>query len=120
MENSVKKELASHLLDKINDGVLTNENKSDWHFHAFNEDFYLIGYYQCLQWLKNHDIDAFEALEVICEYEQDNFGVVNFTKGKINSETVVNMLTYIWGEELLNEFDCDSVEDLAELCNKLD
>ena len=119
MKNSIKRELAQHLLDKINDGILTNENKDDWHFYAFNEDFYIIGYHYCSQWLKKHDIDEFEAIELICEYEKDNFGESNFTKGKINSETVVNMLTYIWGGELLNEFECETVEELEELCINL-
>ena len=34
-------EIANHIIDKINDGILTNENKDDWHFYAFNEDYYL-------------------------------------------------------------------------------
>ena len=46
MKTSVKTELAQHLIDRINDGILTNDNYDDWHFYAFNEDYYIIGYYQ--------------------------------------------------------------------------
>ena len=54
MKNSVKKELASHVIDKITDGILTNGNKDEWHFYAFNEDYYIIGYFESGEWLKNH------------------------------------------------------------------
>jgi len=31
-----------------------------------------------------------------------------------NSETTVNMLAYIYGEELLRDIDADNIEELAE------
>jgi hypothetical protein len=110
MKTTIKKELAAHVLDYINDGVLTNENREEWHFHCFNEDYYIIGYYQCSEWLKRHEMDAFEAIETVQEYEKDNFGE---TSTKINSEAIVNMLTCIYGEEIIG-FRADSVEELKE------
>lgn len=112
MKNSVREELANHILDRINDGVITDDNRDDWHFHCFNEDYYLIGYYNCSEWLKTHNIDAFEAVGICQEYEKENFGEV--TKTYDNSETVVNMLVYVWGEELLAEIDADTIEELKE------
>jgi hypothetical protein len=113
MKNSIKQELASHIIDRINDGVIYNENKEGWHFYCFNEDYYIIGYYQASEWLKAHDLDAFEAVSICQEYERDNFG-----KDAIqiydNSEKTVNMLAYIYGEELLNSVDVDTVEELKE------
>ena len=116
MKTSVKTELANHILDMINDGVLTNENKDQWHFHAFNEDYYLIGYSDCSEWLKRHDIGEFEAAGICQQYEIDNFG-----ESKIydNSEKTVNMLAYIYGEEILNSVNVDSVEELAEVMQKI-
>lgn len=119
LNKSVTIDLLNHLLNKINDGILTNENLDDWHFYAFNEDFYIIGYYQCSEWLKSNNIDVFEALEIITEYEKDNFGESNFTKGKINSETVINMLTYILGEELLSELCSHDKITVNELENRI-
>ena len=31
-----------------------------------------------------------------------------------NSEVTVNMLAYVIGEELLNDLDCENIEDLTE------
>ena len=101
MKNSIRVELNQHVKDLINDGVLIPENTDDWHFHAFNEDYYLIGYYNCEQWLVKHGVSAFEAIETIRAYEQDNFGEV-LTKFD-NAESVVNMYVYILGEEVLQD-----------------
>jgi hypothetical protein len=108
---SIETELAGHIIDMINDGILTDENRDEWHFHAFNEDYYIIGYYQASQWLKRHDLDPFEAIEICQQYEIDNFG-----ESKIynNSETTVNMLAYILGEELLNSEDFKTVKQLKK------
>ena len=117
MENSVKKELAHHILDRINDGVIDNTNKDDWHFYCFNEDYYIIGYYEASQWLKRHNIDPFEAIGICQEWERDILGEL----GKVynNSETTVNMLAYVWGEELLSEFDGETIEELTEYINEI-
>lgn len=103
MRTTIKNELTDYINDLINDGVLTNENKDDWHFHAFNEDYYIIGYYNASEWLKRHNIDSFEAIQICNQYEIDNFGE---TSNKYdNSESVVNMLAYIYGEELISELE---------------
>lgn len=115
MKASIKEELAYHIIDKIDDGILTNDNRDDWHYYAFNEDYFMIGYYECSQWLKNHDIGEFEAAGICTQYEL----------GKLydNSESVVNMLAYIYGEELLYSFDVETVEELrgelVELTNNI-
>ena len=111
MKTSIKKELAQHIIDRINDRVIDDTNRDDWHFHCFNEDYYIIGYYEAKQWLKSHDLDAFEAIDKVTEYEEDNFGETNT---KINSEAIVNMLAYIYGEELLNSLDSENIEELTE------
>lgn len=118
MKNSVKQELASHILACIQDGRLTDDNIQDWHYIAFNEDYYIIGYYEAEQWLKMHGISAFDAINECIDYERSNFGEVT---GKYDNaaESVVNMLAYIYGEELLNEQNFDSVNDLEEFCNDI-
>ena len=117
MKTSVKEELAGHLLDRISDGIIRDDNREDWHFHAFNEDYYLIGYYQCSEWLKRHEIDPFEAIGICQDYEQEMFGELS---GKYdNSERTVNMLTYIYGEELLNDIDANNVKELRQALNEI-
>ena len=105
MKDSIRLELTEHVQMLINDRVLNQDNIDDWHFHAFNEDYYLVGYYNCEQWLKQHDVSSFEAINTIVEYEQDNFGEVS-TKLD-NAESVVNMYVYILGEEIISEWEHD-------------
>ena len=112
MKNSIKIELASHIIDRINDGILTDDNRDEWHFYSFNEDYYIIGYYEASQWLKKHDIGEFEAAGICQEYEVENFG--ECTKIYDNAETTVNMLAYIYGEELLSSLDAETIEELKE------
>ena len=103
MRTTIKNELTDYINDLVNDGVLTNENKDDWHFYAFNQDYYIIGYYNASEWLKRHNIDSFEAIQICNQYEIDNFGK---TSNKYdNSESVVNMLVYIYGEELISDLE---------------
>lgn len=111
---TINAELAQHLLDLINDGILTNDNVDGWHYHAFNEDYYIIGYHNATEWLKEHNMDVFEAIGICQEYEKDNFGEARVYD---NSEATVNMLVYVIGEELLNYLDADTVEELEENIN---
>ena len=62
-----------------------------------------------LEWLKTHELNAFEAIETVRDYEKLNMGDW-FTE--INPEAIVNMLAYIYGEEILSEIDAENVEDL--------
>ena len=98
MKKSIKKELKSYIKDLKNDKVLTDNNRDDWHYLSFNQDYYIIGYYNASQWLKRHDLEIEEAVSICQEYEIDNFGECFIYN---NSENVVNMLVYIYGEELI-------------------
>ena len=111
MKNTIKEELTNHIIDMINDDILNDYNKDDWHFLCFNQNYYLIGYYQCSEWLKRHNLDVFEAIEICQQYEIDNFGEAAIYD---NSEKTVNMLAYIYGEELIYNFAADNIEELKE------
>ena len=75
------------------------ENIDDIHHHAFNEDYYIIGTYQAKKWCGD---EVFNIIEIIREYEESNFGEV--TTDFSDSEKVVNMYTYIVGEEVVSEW----------------
>jgi len=109
MNNTIKNELNNYILDCINDRILTNENKDDWHFHAFNEDYYIVYHSRAIEWLKEHNLNTFEAIDIVKEYEIDHFG--EFTTD-INPESIVNMLAFIYGEEVLYSYDVETVEEL--------
>lgn len=110
MNNSIFEELNAHIEDLVNDGVLTLDNVDDWHHLAFNEDYYIIGYYQAEQWLEKHGVSAFEAIETIREYEMFNFGECNTDFS--SSEEVVNMYVYIQGEEVLYKLKDNIIAEL--------
>lgn len=101
MKHSIKAELEAHVQDLINDGVLTEDNKEDWHHIAFNEDYYIIGYYDAEQWLKKHDVSVFEAIETIIEWERDVFGEVALKSEDMNAEKIVNLYVYVISEQLV-------------------
>ena len=93
---TIKEELREYIEDNIKDYDVRNDD--DLHYYLFNEDYYIIGYYQCEQWLKKHNISVYEAIEFCQNYERENFGdVTNYD----NSEKIVNMIVYILGEELI-------------------
>lgn len=113
---TIKKELANHILDRISDGVIDNTNKDDWHFHCFNEDFYIVYHSEAVKWLKNHNLDTFEAIEIVTEYENEQFGETNT---KINPEAIVNMVAYILGEELLYSDEFKNIKQLKKAMKEI-
>ncbi len=102
MKASIREEFKQRAIDYVNDGVLTNDNKEEWHFYLFNEDYYIIGYYKAEQWLKKHDVSPFEAIGTIQDYEHLNALRTNEI-GYANSEAVVNAYTYVLGEQWMME-----------------
>lgn len=106
---SVISEFESYAEDCVNHGTINLGNKEEWHFYLFNKYYYIIGYYECSEWLKKHDIDPFDAVGTCQEYERDNFGEVSKTYD--NSETTVNMLVYILGEQWLNDGGKDFISE---------
>jgi len=117
MRNSIGLELLSYLKDLVTDGVLTDDNRDDWHYEAFNADYYIVGYYSAQEWLEKHDISAFEAIQHCTEFERDTFGEVQLKPEDINPEKIVNLYIYIKGEELLSDLRADNVGELLELIN---
>lgn len=116
MNTELKNELIHHVINTINDNDL--DTFEDLHFHAFNEDYYIIGYYQAEQWLKQHDISPFEAIVDVIEWEDQVFGESHLKPEDINAEKIVNLYVYIKGEELLSEFDL--VQDVSDLLKDLE
>ena len=109
MNNTLRIELLEHIINTIKDCDITNFE--ELHHEAFNTDYYIIGYYNAEQWLKQHDISAFEAIADIIEWERDNFGEVTLKSEDINAESIVNKYVYTLGENLLAEFDLDQDQD---------
>ena len=98
MNNSINQEISSYIASSISDFIGTDID--ELHHELFNASYYIVGYYQAEQWLKQHGLSAFDAIDFVQEYERNNFGE---TYTKIKAEAIVNMLAYIVGEQLLWE-----------------
>lgn len=98
MKDSIKTELLEHINESQNDGLTT-------HDEMFNEDYYIIGYYQSSQWLKEHGLGELEAVNICKDFEREHFGEVQTDID--NTETLVNHLVYWYGLELCNELNID-------------
>jgi len=99
------KDLVIHAIDGMNNITESNTYGCDLHSALFNTDYFIIGYYDAEQWLINN-VGIFQAIETIRDYENDMFGEVNTDFS--SSEKVVNMYSYIIGEEILN--DCKALQ----------
>lgn len=117
-ETTMPNSIIAHALDGLENIINYSEeddtfNKDELHHRLFNEDYFIIGYYEAKKWLKRYDLDAFDVIDEVQEYEKSNFGETNT---KINSESMVNMFAYIKGEELLIEaFEEVDMDDNATL-----
>lgn len=90
-------EILSYTIDKIKDlGTFTRTD--DLHNEIFNKDYFIIGRYEAEQFLQK--IGVFKAIEIVKEYEENNFGKVSTDFSE--PEKVCNMYVYIVGEEILN------------------
>jgi len=104
-----KEEIKEYFDDYINDQdkEWIEDNKDDLHHNAFNTDYYIIGTYRATQWLEDQ---AFNVIGFIKEYEEFNFGEV-FTDLS-EPEKIVNMYTYIIGEEIVSDY-LNELEEVA-------
>ena len=94
-------EIKGHFVDwmKEQDAEWLKDNKDDWHHHAFNMDYFIIGTQKAIEWMGDQ---VFKIIETIKEYEQDNFGEV--TTDLSSPEKLVNMYAYIVGEQVVDEW----------------
>jgi hypothetical protein len=104
MRKSVKQELIEYGVQRLNELELSNRELSEFsdvHHKLFNDDYYIIGYHDCSQWLKKHDIDVFDGITFCEVQEMDNFGECH-TKYE-NSEILVNHIVYWVGMQVIEE-----------------
>ena len=114
MEEYYKKEEIKKYFDdfiKDHEEEWIEENIDELHHYAFNEDYYIIGYYQAEQWLGTAST-TFDVIKTIKDYEDMHFG--EGWTDLTDSEKVVNMYAYIVGEEIVQEY-LDTLEKKKNL-----
>jgi len=95
-------EIKSHFTDFIHDEnhqEFVKDHHEDLHQEIFNNDYYIIGREKAREWLGDQ---AFNVINIIKEYENNNFGKV--TTDFSEPEKVVNMYTFIIGEQIVQDY----------------
>ena len=97
--NILKQDVKDYLVQQLQDDVGLDNDINNLHHYLINQDYFLIGYYNCRKWLEKESV--FEAIEKIKDYEQSNFG--EGTTDFSDEEKTANMLAYVLADEILNE-----------------
>mgnify|MGYP003112324687 CR=1 FL=1 len=106
LSNSAFESMKEYTLDQLREVSEGEEYVDDLHNRLFNQDYFIIGYAQANDYMKENDLEPFEVIEFVQDYEKDNFGETNT---KVNSEAMINMWAYIMGENIL--YNLDSYQD---------
>ena len=99
MVTTAEQKIIEHGVDRL-DYLIQDKQEidaDDLHHNLYNEDYFIIGYYNGEQFLNEYG--TWDAINEVIEYEQDNFGEVTTD---FNGEAIANMLAYIKGQEYLN------------------
>ena len=106
MQEYKYQEIEDYFNDWLDNNDMTLEQaykKYDWDLHhkVYNEDYFIIGYYQAEQWLidENGNNQTFEVLGYVMEQEQANFGEIQTVFD--NAETLVNHYAYWLGQTIV-------------------
>ena len=105
--------IRDYLLQYLEDNDLTIKEvieDDDLHSKVFNEDYYIIGYWNAEQWLINEHGTSytFEVLSYVQEQEKEQFGEVETTFD--NAETLVNHYAYWLGYEVIAQIQEELIE----------
>jgi hypothetical protein len=91
----MKREAIADIVEALENGY--DGYYCDLHNEVFNTDYYIIGTYKAKEALKEYDV--FEAIELVRDYEMDNFGEVYTDLS--DPEKLINMLYYIIGDDVI-------------------
>ncbi len=109
----IKKEIASELIDYIESGYVEDSYLCDIASELYNNDYYMIGIYQCKNWLKEHFDDMLETIK----YWEEETGS---TWGHLitDVEKLVTLVAYTVADVLLNEIYNNLDLDVDDVCDK--
>ena len=108
---SMKEEAIEAIIEALEDGY--SGYYCDLHNEVFNTDWYVIGRHYAKEALREYDV--FEAIELVMEYEKNNFGEV--TTELHEPEKLINMVYYIIGDEVICEMN--DIEEFEENWNNV-
>lgn len=95
--NEMKEEAVEAIIEALEDGY--SGYYCDLHNEVFNTDYYIIGTYEAKEALREYDV--FEAIELVQEYEKEQFGEVYTDLS--DPEKLINMVYYIIGDAVIGD-----------------
>ena len=111
---NIEESMHEHLVSVLED--LEGISLGELHEKVFLEDFFVVGYYNASELLKEWGIDPFEAISEVLEGAQE-LGQ-ELSPSDINSETIVNRLidarSYTFVDKLLESCGLDGHDYLNE------
>ena len=93
----MKREAIESIIERLEDGFC--DYYCDLHNEVFNTDYYIIGREMAKDALREYDV--FEAIELVQDYEKDNFGEV--ITDLSDPEKLISMVYYIIGYEVIDD-----------------
>ena len=108
--NEMRQEAINDIIEALKNGY--DGYYCDLHNEVFNTDYYIIGTYEAKEALKEYDV--FDAIELVQDYEKDNFGEVYTDLS--DPEKLINMLYYIIGDDVIAEV-FNAIEDFTDIWN---
>ena len=105
----MKQEAIEEIIEALENGY--SGYYCDLHNEVFNTDYYIVGTYDAKKALREYDV--FEAIELVQEYEREQFGEV-YTDFS-NAENLINMVYYIIGGEVI--CDMNNIDEFVENWN---
>jgi hypothetical protein len=107
----MREEAIEAIIEALEDGY--SGYYCDLHNEVFNTDWYIIGTYRAKEALEKYGV--FEAIELVQEYEEFNFGEVSTDLS--NPEKLINMVYYIIGSDIISEMN--EIEEFSDNWNEM-
>lgn len=109
--NDMRDEAIDAIIEALEDGY--SGYYCDLHNEVFNTDYYIVGNHEAKEALREYDV--FEAIELVQNYEKEQFGEVNTDLS--NPEKLINMVYYIIGDEVIG--DMNEVDEFSDNWNNV-
>jgi len=122
---SYQKELLELVKEELLHNCLYNDTISERYFDnielhqkLFNSEHYFVYTYDCNNFINSQFDNAFNAIDIVKDYEERNFGSFNT---HITPFRIANMLIYIIGEDLIyNVLNIEDETTVKEILIKIE
>ena len=113
--SEIKKEIASEMIEYIENYGIQDIYLCDIANELYNTDYYMIGIYQCKEWLKKYFDDMLETIEYWEDETDEPYGNMI-----TDVEKLVSLVVYTVADNILYEIYYHTDLDSNGICEKSD